>query len=174
MRRPPRPPAAPVLSPFVVQRTIIVALLMTAGALAVFLAEQPEGGDGRGAGYALAQTQAVTTVIFFQIFYLLNCRSFRASFLTMGLVSNPSIFAGIAVVLVLQAGFVYLPFMNAVFDSAPLAPRGWLEAALVGALIMPLIAVEKWWRRRAGKADETTPTPCPDRPTAAPPNGRAT
>jgi magnesium-transporting ATPase (P-type) len=153
MRRPPRPPDAPVMSPFVVRRTIAVALLMAAGAIAVFLAEQPAGAAGRAAGYAAAQTQAVTTVIFFQIFYLLNCRSFQESILRLGITGNPWVFVGIAVVLILQAGFVYLPFMNAVFGSAPLDLLSWLEAALVGLLIMPVIEVEKWWRRRARGAD---------------------
>jgi uncharacterized integral membrane protein len=52
------------------------------------------------------------------------------------------------VILLLQAAFVYLPFMNAVFGSAPLGLQAWLEAALVGALIMPVTGAEKWWRRR--------------------------
>ncbi|MDX1542199.1 MAG: cation transporting ATPase C-terminal domain-containing protein, partial [Geminicoccaceae bacterium] len=152
MRRPPRPPDAPVMSPFVIRRTIGVAILMAVGALAVFLLEQPAEADGRGAAYARAQTQAVTTVIFFQIFYLLNCRSFQASILSMGITSNPWIFVGIGAILALQAGFVYLPFMNVVFGSAPLDLRGWLEAAVVGVLIMPVIGIEKWWRRRSSGA----------------------
>ena len=157
MRRPPRPPDAPVMSPFVIRRTILVALLMTAGALTVFLLEQPaaDRAGGAGRGYALAQTQAVTTVIFFQIFYLLNCRSFTEPFFRMGLTSNPWIFVGIGVILVLQAGFVHLPFMHVIFRSAPLDARGWLEAAAVGALIMPVVGLEKWWQRRRAAASGT-------------------
>ena len=153
MRRPPRPPDAPVLGPFVVRRTIVVALLMAAGALGVFLVQQPDatGGGSAGAAHAAAQTQAVTTVVFFQIFYLLNCRSFQGSFLRMGLYGNPWIFVGIGAILLLQAGFVYIPFANAVFGSAPLSLWGWIEAALIGVLIMPVIGAEKWWRRRADR-----------------------
>ena len=125
----------------------------------MFLAERPADTAAPGAGFAVAQTQAVTTVIFFQIFYLLNCRSFQESILRMGIATNPWIFVGIGAVLVLQAGFVYLPFMNAVFGSAPLEPRAWLEAALVGLLIMPVIGVEKWWRRRAGGPEPIKATP---------------
>jgi magnesium-transporting ATPase (P-type) len=150
MRRPPRRPDAPVLSPFVVRRTVVVAVLMAAGALGVFLAQHPAtaGGESPAPGYPAAQTQAVTTVIFFQIFYVLNCRSFSDPILRVGLYGNPWIFVGIGVILLLQAAFVYLPFMNAVFGSAPLGLQAWLEAALVGALIMPVIGAEKWWRRR--------------------------
>ena len=102
----------------------------------------------------------MTTVVFFQIFYLLNCRSLKDPMLKMGLRSNPWIYVGIGAVLLLQLAFVYLPFMNAVFGSAPLGLRSWGEAALVGLLIMPIISVEKWWRRRrAGQPETTRPAP---------------
>ena len=39
MRRPPRPPGAPLLSPLVLRRTAMVSLLMTAGAVGLFLYE---------------------------------------------------------------------------------------------------------------------------------------
>jgi magnesium-transporting ATPase (P-type) len=148
MRRPPRPPDAPVLSPFVITRTVLVALLMAAGALGLFLVESA-GATGAQA-HAVAQTEAVTAVIFFQIFYLLNCRSLGDPLPKLGPAGNPWIYAGIATVLVLQIGFVYLPFMNAIFGSAPLPLRSWGEAALVGMLILPIISLEKWWRHRRG------------------------
>jgi Ca2+-transporting ATPase len=148
MGRPPRRPDAPILSPFVITRTIIVAVLMAAGAIGLFLVQAAAAPEGSADTYAEAQTQAVTTVIMFQIFYLLNCRSLKDSFLKVGLWSNPWIYAGIGVVLVFHSAFIYLPFMNALFGSAPLSLQAWAEACAVGFLIMPLIAVEKWWRRR--------------------------
>jgi Ca2+-transporting ATPase len=153
MRRPPRSPDAPVLSPFVIARTIAVALLMTAGAVGLFLLEYRAVAQAGTTGwaYAEAQTEAVTTVILFQIFYLLNCRSLTDSFVRIGTWSNPWVYGGIAVVLVLQIAFVYLPWMNVVFGSAPLDLRSWLEAAAVAFLIMPIIGIEKWWRRRHGE-----------------------
>lgn len=151
MRRPPRDPAAPVLSGFIMARTTLVALLMAAGALGLFLHEYAgHSGPELTVPQALAgaQTEAVTTVILFQIFYLLNCRSLKDSILTIGLWSNPWIYVGIGIVLVLQAGFIYLPFMNAIFGSAPLSSTSWLEAMAVAFLILPLIGLEKWWRKR--------------------------
>jgi magnesium-transporting ATPase (P-type) len=163
MSRPPRRPDAPVLSPFIITRTVLVALLMAAGALGLFLVEYTgvAGADGGpGWGYAEAQTEAVTTVIFFQIFYVLNCRSLKDPVLHMGLYSNPWIYVGIAAILLLQLGFVYLPFINDIFGSAPLSLKSWGEAALVGALIMPITSLEKWLRRRrAGAPVVTGPTP---------------
>ncbi|MBP1621938.1 MAG: ATPase, P-type (transporting), superfamily, subfamily, partial [Acidobacteria bacterium] len=62
MRRPPRDPKAPVLSGFVIWRTVVAALLMTAGAIGVFLWElgqYVEAGTAHGVALAEAQTMAV-------------------------------------------------------------------------------------------------------------------
>jgi Ca2+-transporting ATPase len=159
MRRAPRDPDAPVLSRFVIFRTVYVALLMAAGALGLFLYEfsvETARGTPFATALAEAQTMAVTTVILFQIFYLLNCRSLRESFLKIGLWSNPWIYAGIGALLVLQLGFVYLPFMNTLFGTAPLGPVALLQALVVAVVVLPIISAEKWirGRRRAAKAQK--------------------
>ncbi len=151
MHRPPRSPNAPVLSLFVVARTIFVAMVMTAGAVGLFLHEYREalaaGMDAHPAR-AVAQTEAVTTIILFQIFYLINCRSLKDSFLAIGFWSNPWIFVGIGLVLALHIGFIYLPFMNAIFGSTPIDLGAWGEALQVAFPILILIGLEKWWRKR--------------------------
>jgi magnesium-transporting ATPase (P-type) len=144
MARPPRRPDAPVLDRFILGRTVLVALLMTAAAIAVFLLADPDP-----VSQSAAQTQAVTTVVLFQILYLLDCRSFERPFFQAGLWSNPWLYAGIGVVLGLQFVFVYAPFMHVVFGSAPLSAREWGEALLAAAPILIVMAVEKRWRRRA-------------------------
>ena len=155
MRRPPRDPQAPVLSGFVLWRTVVAALLMTAGAVGLFEWEFDQyvaGGATHRTALAEAQTVAVTTVIMFQIFYLLNSRSLHDSVLRIGLGSNPAVYVGIATVLLVQAAFIYLPPLQAVFGSAPLEWDDLLRAVLVGFLIAPVVAVEKWLlRRRASR-----------------------
>src|SRR5690606_12272048 len=104
----------PIMNRFVLTRTVLVALLMTGGAIALFLWEYNKELPHVGHNLALreAQTMTVTAVIFFQIFYLLNCRSLRASVFSIGLFSNMTIYLGIAVLLVAQAAFVYLPALQ--------------------------------------------------------------
>jgi Ca2+-transporting ATPase len=166
MDRPPRDPNAPVLNRFVVFRTVVVALLMAAGALGLFLVEfLGERGRGVAFGTALseAQTMAVTTVILFQIFYLLNCRSLRESFLRIGIWSNPWVYAGIGALVLFQLGFIYLPFMNSLFGTAPLAPSALLQSLLVALIVLPVISAEKRIRSRrharSGGADGGTGMP---------------
>ncbi len=149
MERPPRDPKAPVLSTFVIARTVLVALLMAAGAVGLFLltyGAAETAGTAAASASAQAQTEAVTTVILFQVFYLLNCRSLKTSMFRIGLFSNLWIYAGIGAVLALQLAFIYGPFMNSVFGSAPIDASAWLRATAVAVVIMPLIGMEKWWR----------------------------
>ncbi len=159
MRRPPREPGAPIMNRFVVVRTVIVSLLMTAGAIGLFLYEfygelarmEAAGtahADARGLACREAQTMAVTTVVLFQIFYLLNCRSLRASMFRIGLFSNPYVYLGILALVILQAGFIYLPFMNRAFGSAPLSPLEVGKALLLALTVLPVIGIEKWIRGR--------------------------
>jgi Ca2+-transporting ATPase len=147
MRRPPRNPDAPVLSGFVIMRTFVAATLMTSGAVGLFLWEYNTNGETVEA-MKKGQTMAVTTVIMFQVFYVINCRSLKDSLLSIGLWSNMTVFIGIAALLLLQLGFIYLPFMNAIFGSLPLGARDLLVATVVGMITLPVISVEKLLRKR--------------------------
>jgi Ca2+-transporting ATPase len=151
MRRPPRAPDAPIFGRFLVMRTVLVAVLMAAGAIGLFLWEYRGelGRVGHQTALAEARTMAVTTVVFFQAFYLLNCRSMHESAVKIGFFSNPAVFAGIGLLLLLQAGFIYLPFMQAVFDTRALTLDALVMSALVGALVLPVVTLEKFLRGRS-------------------------
>jgi magnesium-transporting ATPase (P-type) len=154
MARPPRSAREPILSQFVLLRTVLVALLMTAEAITLFLWEyNSEILAGTRPEVALrgGQTMTLSAVIFFQVFYLLNCRSLRDSVFTIGLFSNPTVYAGIAVLLIAHAALVYWPPLQTVFGTAALVPRDLGIAALAGAGILPIVSVEKWLRSRAQK-----------------------
>ncbi len=160
MRRLPRSPDEPVFSGFIVTRLIIVGVLMAAGACGLFLWEyyrivgpEPVTSVRHALALSEAQTLCVTSITFTQIFYLLNCRSLHSSLFTQGFFSNPAIFIGIGILLVLQACFIYLPPLQTLFNSAPLDGRGWMFAMAVGATVLPVISFDKWVRnRRKNKA----------------------
>ncbi len=153
MRRAPRPVDEPVFSGFIVARLIVVAALMAAGGCGLFLWEyfrligpEPVTMARHTLALAEAQTMCVTSITFTQIFYLLNCRSLRDSLLSQGIASNPAIFIGIGVLLLLQACFIYLPPLQTLFGSAPLDARSWLLAMGTGAVVLPVISLDKWLR----------------------------
>jgi potassium/sodium efflux P-type ATPase len=155
MKRPPRNPNAPLFNPFVTFRVIIVSLLMTAGTIVLFnlhYAHSLEAGLNPEFARAKAQTSAVTFVIMFQIFYMLNCRSLRDSLRKIGLFSNPVIFLGIAIVLLLQTLFIYTPVLQGIFNTTPLTWEELLIVMVSGFAIFPLISLEKWiygaWKKK--------------------------
>ncbi|NMO20889.1 HAD-IC family P-type ATPase [Pyxidicoccus fallax] len=152
MRRAPRAPDAPVLNRFVLMRTGLVALLMAAGAIGLFLWEYQRELPRVGHAMALAeaQTMAVNTVISFQIFYLLMCRTLIGSLRKVGLFSNRAVFVGVGALVLLQAAFMYLPFMQRVFGTAPLAPGAIALSVLIGAVVLPVVGLEKWLLQRRG------------------------
>jgi len=155
MRRIPRSPDEPVFSGFIVARLMVVALLMSAAACGLFLWEyfrivgaEPVSAPRHAFALAEAQTICVTSITFTQIFYLLNCRSLRDSLFSQGVFSNPTIFIGIGILLLLQACFIYLPPLQTLFASAPLDARAWLYAMAAGAIVLPVISLDKWIRNR--------------------------
>lgn len=151
MNRPPRKPNEPLLNPFVIFRTILVAVIITLTGIGLFLKEFSNAMDaGVMSSDALseAQTMAVTSIVFLQIFYMLNCRSLRESIFNIGVFANPTVFLGIGILLALQFSYVHLPFMNRLFGSSALSLQSWAVSALCGAIVLPVITVEKIIRKK--------------------------
>jgi potassium/sodium efflux P-type ATPase len=151
MSRPPRRSSEPILSRFVMFRTVVVAILMTMGAVALFHSEFDSAlAKGVQAGSALtnAQTMAVTTVVFFQLFYMLNCRSLKESIFAIGLTSNQAVFWGVGTIGILQAAFIYFKPLQILFSTAALPLEDILLSAAVGAIIIPVVTFEKFIRMR--------------------------
>lgn len=146
MSRPPRPPDQPMFSKKILLRMFMVALAMALGTVGMFMWEyhtEIKHGIISEKAVAEAQTMAVTTMVLFQVIYLLNCRSLTHSFLKLSFFSNPAIYLGITVVICAQALFIYSPFMNSIFGSMPLAPGAILLTSLIALVLFPLLEIEK-------------------------------
>ena len=149
MNRPPRKPGKPILSLFIVFRIVLVALIMAGGTIGLFLWEyQVEFSKGIPVDLAVseAQTMAATTMVLFQVFYLIDCRSLKLPIHKIAIFSNPSIYFGIAGVLLAQAAFVYIPFMNHWFHTSPLNAEAWGISFIIAFSIPIIIGIEKWIR----------------------------
>lgn len=162
MERPPRPPNEPLLSPFLVFRTFLVGALMTAGAVGLFLHEYDTdlvAGIPADLARAEAQTIAVTTIILFQMLYLLHCRSLTQPIWRIGLFSNRWVFIGIFVTLGLQLAFVYLAPLNRLFHTHPLDATDWVLSGAVALAGFLVISLEKWfWRLKQPSGRVRDPT----------------
>jgi calcium-translocating P-type ATPase len=139
---PPRPTQEGVLNAFVLWRLAWVGALIAAGTLGVFgwMLSQ-------GASLELARTVAMTQMVVFQFFHVINARSFERSFASVPLSHNPFLFGAMAMAFAAHLAALHVPFMQRVFDTVPLAWHHWLLVVAVGATIVIAAEVDKAWLR---------------------------
>lgn len=143
MRRPPRPPGEGIFARGLGWHALWVGLLMAAltlGTQAAFVragAEQPHW-----------QTVVFTTLCFVQLGHVLVVRSERESLWRLGLFSNPLLLGAVLLTVALQLAIIYMPALNGLFGTQPLAAAE-LGLAFAGALcVMVAVEIEKAIRRR--------------------------
>ncbi len=139
MARPPRPPDEPILTRALVMRIFLVGVLLLLGSFGLFHYEL-----ARGLSEAAARTTAANVFVVGELFYLFNCRALAAP---GGLRGNPLLLWGCGLMLLLQLGYTYLPMMQALFHTAAIDGRSWLLVLGCGAVIYPIVEVEKRLRQ---------------------------
>jgi len=144
MVRSPRDPKEPILSRFLVWRTVFVSMILVAGTFGLFVWEREHG-----ASIELARTIAVNTLVMFEIFYLFNSRYLMAPSLTInGLTGNRYALLAIGLLALFQLGFTYLPPMQMMFATAAMGINEWLRVLLVGSSVLFLVEIEKMLLRK--------------------------
>jgi magnesium-transporting ATPase (P-type) len=144
MRRPPRSPKEPLLNQFLLWRIVFISSIMVMGTLGLFLWDQQHGET-----LEMARTTAVNTLIFFQSFYLLNARYFKASILSkQGITGNPIALGAIGLILSLQILFTYLPFMQNIFGTAAIPFGDWVRLLFFTFSVFVLVEIEKMILRK--------------------------
>jgi Ca2+-transporting ATPase len=142
LERPPRPPREGIMSRLLIERTIIVALLISAGIVYEFIHAL-----NQGASLEKARTIAVTTMVFFQFFQAFNSRSEMASLFSLKLWGNPFLFFGTLAAFLAHLAAIYLPALQWVFRMEPILPLEWLRIALVSVTVVIVVELDKWLRR---------------------------
>ncbi len=149
MQRPPRDPKIPIMTGYLIVRTISVGVLLAVGVFGIFFYEK-----SKGLSIEEARTAAVAVLVFGELFYLLNCRSLSRSMFALGVFSNRWVISGILVMVGLQMLFTYSPLMNRFFQSSPLSLDAWEGIVLIGLVIYAVVEIEKWGRRRFSKQQQ--------------------
>jgi magnesium-transporting ATPase (P-type) len=136
MRRPPRNPHETLLTRRLLWRVSFVSILFVAGVFGVFFYAIE-----RGFSTELARTMVVNTIVVMEAFYLFNVRFIHGPSLTWrGVLGTPAVFIALVVVVIAQLAFTYLPAMQEVFGTEPIAPVD--GALIIGIGMALLIAVE--------------------------------
>ena len=139
MIRPPRKPDEKILSASIIKRMAIVGITMMIGTLLIFKLYLPD--------LKYAQTMAFTTLVMFQMFNVLNCRSEKHSLFKVGIFSNmfSNIYLLLAIVvsILLQLLVIYTPF-SAFFKTVPLTLTDWLYAIVISSSVMFVVETIKF------------------------------
>ncbi|MFQ3787243.1 cation-translocating P-type ATPase [Halomonas sp. A29] len=161
MQRRPRDPSAALLDLFLLWRVVFVSVLLLAGVFGMFSwILQIQGGSE-----ALARSGAVNMLVLGSAAYLINSRFLVNSTLSLhGIFGSRPVWLAIGLVVLLQLGWTYLPFMQTVFGSEGLGALHWM-VILAGSIALYLIVeLEKWVLRKreastassANRHDEAT------------------
>jgi Ca2+-transporting ATPase len=143
MHRSPRSPDTPILTPELIQRTLLVGILMTMGAFMLFSYEL-----SIGASETVARTVAVNVFVFVELFYLFNCRSLQKSMFSLGIFSNMYVIYGVIIMTILQLFLTYSESMNHFFHTAPLNLTQWGHILMIAFGIYLVVEAEKFIRYR--------------------------
>ncbi|MBX3024816.1 HAD-IC family P-type ATPase [bacterium] len=138
MQRPPRKVDAPILDRNLGLRTLIVSTVMGAFAFGFF-----EWAVRLGLDHPQARTIALNTIVVAEVGYLFACRSLRLPLWRLGLFSNRWVWGGAVAMLITQLAVTYLPLMNELLHTAPIAPWWWGVMTGVGALIFAIAEAKK-------------------------------
>jgi magnesium-transporting ATPase (P-type) len=99
---------------------------------------------------------AFTTLVLAQLFNCFNARSDRSSAFR-DLFANPVLWGAIALSLALQVAVVQHPFLNAAFDTTPLAISDWLTCVGLASIVLWANEGKKALWRWAGPAEPSNP-----------------
>jgi P-type Ca2+ transporter type 2C len=141
--RPPRDPREPIMSRLLIERTILVGLIISAGVVFNFVTALRDG-----ASLEKARSIAVTTMVFFQFFQAGNSRSELRSLFRISPWSNPFLFYSVIAAFLAQLAFLYVPALQWVFRTEPLTVADWARIGAISLTVIAAVELDKGIRRR--------------------------
>ncbi len=146
LERPPRDPKEGIMNRLLIERTILVGLLISAGVIYHFITAL-QAGDS----IEKARTVAVTTMVFFQFFQAWNSRSELQSIFRISPMSNPFLFYSMIAALLAQLSVIYVPALQWVFRTEPISISEWMQILIVSATVIVIVEADKCVRRKIDK-----------------------
>jgi P-type Ca2+ transporter type 2C len=134
MDRPPRPPEEPIINKYMQIGIVVQTLAITAVTLVAFAL----GGPNKNLDFA--ETMAFVTLSISELFRAYTARSEFFPLLKIGFFKNKFMNWAVLGSLVLILIVVYVPFLQPIFNTAPLRIGHWLE--VLPLVLIPSVAAE--------------------------------
>ena len=146
MHHAPLPPGVPLFNRRAIGAMFWHILIIAGGTISLFLYEMDSVADT-----ATARTMAVNVLVFFQIYYLWGL---------FPLQNKPTALMPVTLatlgVLLFQLGFTYIPWMQGVFDTAPLDGAAWLKVIVVASAILIWLRIKRIFSQEKIVSPSTT------------------
>jgi len=133
MEKSPRRKSEGMLTQTSVRRMIIVSSVMAIGTLALFSKYLPD--------YEHARTVAFSTLVLFQLFNVISCKSEKVPFYR-NFFNNWHLIGAIAASVFLQIAIIYTP-LNAIFKTVAMPASEWIIIASVASLSLVYREIDK-------------------------------
>jgi len=107
-----------------------------------------------GMVYKQATTMTLAAIVFGQIGSVLNCRTEEQSLFKIGLFSNKKVIRGIAFEILLISAIIYIPFLQSIFQTAPIGIKDWVFLVIIPVPMLLFEEIRKAIIRRFGKMNK--------------------
>ena len=104
-----------------------------------------------GASATLASTAMVNIIVFSKIFYLFNIRTEESAFSSASF-TNKKAFSIILLMILLQMGLTYLPFMQEAFSTTGMQLGEWILTIVCGFSVLAVTELDKYLKLRLARA----------------------
>jgi len=148
MKRPPRVAKAPLLDKYFIWRILFVSVIIGGGTLFMNVNLLNRGYD-----IDVVRTITLQTIVITQMFHLFNSRSIRDFAFDKNFFSNKAVFIVSGLLIVLQLSITYIPFMNTIFNTVPLALSYWRFPIAMGVIVFVIVEIEKFIMRKLDKIE---------------------
>ena len=139
MRRPPRPRDEKLLSGGLVWHIVLVSVLFLCGVFGMY----SYAGE-QGYSVDLARTIALNTLVVMEIFHLFFIRNIHGTSLTFAAIRGTRVvWLTVIVVTLAQFAITYLPPLQQVFATRPIALHDGILIIFVGVVMFAIIEIEK-------------------------------
>jgi len=134
-QRPPRNPREGVFTRWMIQQTILVGGIIAAGSVVAFIWALESGG-----GLTYARTVAMTTMVLYQNFHILNNRSFSRYFFQVNPLTNRFLLVSVVAALGIHILALYWEPLQFVLNTEPLSFQTWLLMIGIASSVLWIVA----------------------------------